>query len=68
MGTMRTELDREEMAFTRVAAIDGRHRSAGSFPQYQKKRAVGFLGRELLSGEVGTNPLTGDAHQWPPRV
>lgn len=52
MGTMRTELNREEMAFTRVAAIDGRHRSAGSFPQYQKKRAVGFLGRELLSGEV----------------
>ena len=52
MNEMRAELDREGLAFTRVAAVDGRHRAASSFPQYHAKRAVSFLGRELLSGEV----------------
>ena len=52
MGEICAELDREGLAFTRVAAVDGRNREASSFPQYQAQRAVSFLGRELLSGEV----------------
>ena len=52
MGEICAELDREGLAFTRVAAVDGRNREASSFHQYQPQRAVSFLGRELLSGEV----------------
>ena len=52
MGEICAELDREGLAFTRVAAVDGRNREASSFQQYQAQRAVSFLGRELLSGEV----------------
>ena len=52
MCEMRADLDREGLAFTRVAAVDGRNRAASSFPQYRETHAVSFLGRKLLSGEV----------------
>ncbi len=52
MQEMRAELDREGVSFTRVSAVDGRGRLAQSFPEYRARRAVGFLDRELLGGEV----------------
>ncbi len=52
MQEMRAELDREGVSFTRVSAVDGRRRPAQSFPEYRANRAVGFLDRELLGGEV----------------
>jgi len=53
MAEMRAELDREGLSFTRVPGVDGRGRAAQSFPEYRARRAVGFLDRELLGGEVG---------------
>ena len=52
MADMRAELDREGVPFIRVPAVDGRGRPAHAFPEYRARRAVGFLDRELLGGEV----------------
>ncbi|ADO43689.1 glycosyltransferase family 25 protein [Ketogulonicigenium vulgare] len=42
----------ENIAYERVAAVDGRHVSPASFPSYSAKAAVAFFGRGLLGGEV----------------
>ncbi len=45
-------LDREGIAYTRLSAVDGRHRPAASFPEYDERLTHRRMARSMSSGEV----------------
>jgi len=52
LDEVRRECDRIGLPFTRIPAVDGRNRPASSFPEYDQRRTVRFLDRDLLGGEI----------------
>ena len=46
-------LQREDIYFQRVEAVDGRGKLATEFPQYSERQASVFFGRPMTGGEIG---------------
>ena len=45
--------DRHGIAFERISAVDGRKFDVDAHPLYDKKRALRYMGRDLVGGELG---------------
>lgn len=53
LQTAETQLTAEKIAFERMPAFDGRALDTGTFPQYNRRKALWYFGRELTGGEIG---------------
>ena len=53
MAAASTQLQQYGIAFERIAAVDGRKFEVDKHPQYNKTRALRYMGRDLVGGELG---------------
>lgn len=53
LASAQAQLERAEVAFQRIEAVDGRNLAATDFETYDDTAARAFFGRAMASGEVG---------------
>jgi glycosyl transferase, family 25 len=53
LAVVADQLAREGLAYSRIAAFDGRKIDLADVPAYDRDRAVKWYGRELTGGEIG---------------
>lgn len=47
------QLNHQSISFTRISAFDGRSLDPQTIPEYQIKKSLNYMGRELKGGELG---------------
>ena len=53
LASATAQLRQHGIAFERIAAVDGRKFAVDELPIYDKKRALRYMGRDLVGGEFG---------------
>ena len=53
LASASAQLQQHGIAFERISAVDGRKFDVDSHPLYDKKRALRYMGRDLVGGELG---------------
>ncbi|MFI0545582.1 MAG: glycosyltransferase family 25 protein [Brachymonas sp.] len=53
LASATAQLQQHGIAFERISAVDGRKFDVDAHPLYDKKRALRYMGRDLVGGELG---------------